>query len=99
MTMLEKDLEKKLVDGIKARGGLCLKWVSPGSRGVPDRILLLPGGRIAFAEMKRPKGARVDPLQKYWKRILTGLGFRVFTIFTEEELHSVLFALDWEVTP
>ncbi len=90
MTMLEKDLEKKLVDGIKARGGLCLKWVSPGNRGVPDRILLLPGGKIAFAEMKKPKGARVDPLQKYLKKILTGLGFKVYTIFTEEDLSNAL---------
>jgi len=90
MTMLEKDLEKKLVDGIKARGGMSLKWVSPGNRGVPDRILLLPGGRIAFAEMKRPKGGRVDPLQKYWKKILTGLGFTVYTIFTEEDLSKAL---------
>ena len=88
--MLEKDLEAKLVKGVKARGGLCMKWVCPGNRGVPDRIVLLPGGQIAFVEMKRPTGSRVDPLQKYWKRILTEMGFRVYTIFTEDELTKLL---------
>lgn len=90
MIPLEKDLEAVLVHRIRALGGQCLKWVSPGTRGVPDRILLLPGGRIAFVEMKRPAGSRVDPLQKYWSQALANLGFLVYTIRTEAELRRVL---------
>lgn len=97
MTQLEKELEKKLVDAIKAAGGLCLKWISPGTTGLPDRIIMLPGARVAFAELKRPKGSKVGPLQKYWQRILTRLGFRHYYIFTEAELRATL--IDLEAAP
>lgn len=94
--MLEKDLEAKLVKEVKAMGGMCLKWVCPGNRGVPDRIALLPGGRVVFIEMKRPKGSRIDPLQAYWSRVLTGLGFTTYTISTPEELRSAMRAFKEE---
>lgn len=94
--MLEKDLEAKLVREVKAMGGMCLKWVCPGNRGVPDRIALLPGGRIRFIEMKRPKGSRIDPLQKYWSRVLSKLGFKTYTIFTPEELEQAIKAFKEE---
>ena len=60
MTELERDIERALVSMVKRRGGLCLKWVCPGFAGVPDRIILLPGARVIFAEIKRPKGGRVS---------------------------------------
>ena len=94
--MLEKDLEAKLVREVKAMGGMCLKWVCPGNRGVPDRIALLPGGRVVFIEMKRPKGSRVDPLQAYWGRVLTGLGFKTYIISTPEELRIAIKAFKEE---
>ena len=84
--MLEKDIEAKLVKMVKQTGGLCLKWVCPGWSGVPDRIVLLPGGRVIFVEMKRPKGGRLSKLQQKWGRILTGLGFLWFVIWNEEDL-------------
>lgn len=90
MTKLEKEIEKKLVAAIKDLGGLCLKWICPGFTGVPDRIILLPGGRIAFAELKRPKGSKVAPLQKYWRRVLLGLGFRHYMIYTEDDVKKVI---------
>lgn len=93
MTMLEKELEAKLVCSVRARGGLCLKWVCPGTAGVPDRIILLPGGRIAFAELKRPEGARVAPLQKYWRRVLTDLGFRHYMIHSEDDIGAAMIDL------
>lgn len=93
MIMLEKELEKKLRDSIKARGGFCLKLVCPGASGVPDRLILLPRGRVAFAELKRPKGSRVAPLQVWWRQTLTRLGFRVFTIFTLDDLAVALCEL------
>lgn len=94
MTILEKELEAKLVQAIKARGGFALKWTSPGTTGLPDRIVLLPGARIAFVEMKRPKGSRVGKLQEYWGRVLTCLGFKHYTLYTSHDLHTMLVELD-----
>ena len=41
--MLEREIEKKLVDGVRKLGGRAYKFVSPGNDGVPDRIVVLPG--------------------------------------------------------
>ena len=87
---LEKEIERKLkvlVEG-KLRG-LCLKWVCPGWSGVPDRILLLPGGRVQFAELKRPKGGVVSSLQTWWKRRLEGLGFTVWHVYTVDDIKRI----------
>ena len=54
MSLLEKDIERHLREGIKSLGGWCLKFVSPGFTGVPDRIVLMPGGKLCFVELKRP---------------------------------------------
>lgn len=86
MTQLEKEIEQKLVKTVKAHGGYCLKWVCPGWSGVPDRIILLPGARVIFCEVKRPKGGRLSALQKKWREWLTALGFEHFTLWTLEEL-------------
>ena len=75
--MLEKEIEKKLKDKVKEMGGLCLKWESPGYTGVPDRMILLPGGRIYFVELKAP-GKKERPRQRYVQAILQRLGFTVF---------------------
>lgn len=52
--MLESKIEKALVARVKALGGKCEKFTSPGRRAVPDRIVLLPGGRVVFVELKAP---------------------------------------------
>lgn len=84
---LEKEIEQKLKVMVEGKlGGLCLKWVCPGWRGVPDRILLFPGGRVHFVELKRPKGGKVDALQSWWRRKLEGLGFTVWHIYNTEQL-------------
>ena len=52
--LLEKKIEQKLVREVKKKGGIAPKWVSPGFAGIPDRIVLLPKGKIAFVEVKAP---------------------------------------------
>lgn len=61
--MLEKDIEKIMVSGVKKLGGRAYKWVSPGNDGVPDRIVILPGMRPVFVELKTEKG-QLSALQK-----------------------------------
>ena len=90
--MRERQIERALVQAVKARGGMCPKWVSPGLDGVPDRIILLPGGRIAFAELKAPRRP-LRPLQRRRKAQLEALGFRVYVIDNQEQIGGVLDAL------
>lgn len=87
MTPLEKDIEQKLRVMVERHGGLCLKWVCPGWAGVPDRIVLLPGGRVVFVELKRPKGGQLSKLQLWWADKLRQLGFEWWAIWSEYELH------------
>ncbi len=87
--MREKDIENKLVQATKNMGGIAPKLISPGFDGMPDRLLLLPGGRIAFAELKAP-GKAPRPLQEVRIRQLRGLGFRVYVIDNTEQIGGVL---------
>ena len=87
--MREKNIESKLAAEVRRRGGLAPKFVSPGLDGVPDRLILLPGGRAAFAELKAP-GKTLRPLQAVRKRQLEALGFRVYVIDSIEQIGGVL---------
>lgn len=83
--MRETAIERRLVQEVERMGGRALKWVSPGNRGVPDRIVVLPGGRVVFVELKRP-GGRLAPLQRRWAKVLTGMGHKVYKIESIEEV-------------
>jgi len=87
--MQESDLERKLKVNVEAAGGQCHKWVSPGKRGVPDRICLFPEGRLAFVEMKAP-GKKLRPLQRKRKKELELLGFNVFAIDSTEGIQAFI---------
>ena len=90
---LEKDVEKKLREMVEKLGGKCLKWVCPGWSGVPDRILLLPGGKVFFVETKRPKGSKVAALQKWWRKTLIALGFTVWHVYDTDQIETVRILL------
>lgn len=90
MTDREKVIEASLVKAVTEIGGLCMKWVCPGWSGVPDRIVLLPGGRVCFVELKRPKGGRVSRLQEWWKKNLTGYGFRCVIVKDHEDIEDLV---------
>lgn len=94
MTKLEKDIERALVRKVKERGGQCLKWVCPGQAGVPDRIVLLPGGRIIFVEIKRPTGGILSKLQIYWAKKLKGLGFAWWSVWDDKDLEILMQSID-----
>ena len=87
--MREKTIEGKLVKAVKIMGGLAPKFVSPGLDGVPDRLVLLPGGKIAFIELKAP-GNELRPLQVRRKRQLESLGFLVYRIDRPEQIGEIL---------
>ena len=87
--MTEEYIEQKLVKAVKKRGGMALKFVSPGLDGVPDRIVLLPMGRMAFVELKAP-GKKMRPLQVRRKRQLEGLGFLVYCVDRVEQIGGML---------
>ena len=75
--MLEKTIETYLCERAKALGGKAWKWTSPGSSGVPDRMVTLPGARIVFVETKAP-GKKSRPLQRKVQADLRRLGFAVY---------------------
>jgi hypothetical protein len=87
--MLEKSVEQALKKAVRERGGLAPKFVSPGLSGVPDRIVLMPGGRCAFVELKAP-GKHMRPLQLKRKHQLEALGFRVYVIDHPNQIGGVL---------
>ena len=87
--MNEKYIERKLVEAVKKSGGLAPKFTSPGWDGVPDRIILLPSGRIAFAELKAP-GKKPRPLQVRRISQIRKLGFPVFVVDGMEQIEEVL---------
>ena len=87
--MTEKYIEQKLGKAVKKRGGMALKVVSPGLDVVPDRIVLLPMGRMAFVELKAP-GKKMRPLQVRRKRQLEALGFLVYCVDRVEQIGGVL---------
>lgn len=87
--MREKDIEHKLVTETVRRRGVALKFVSPGCIGVPDRIVMLPGGKMGFVELKAP-GKKPRPIQVCRITQLRRLGFKVFVIDGVEQIGSVL---------
>jgi len=87
--MREKQIERKLVNAIKAAGGIAPKFVSPGYDGMPDRLLRLQGGRMAFVEVKSP-GEKPRPLQTARHRMLRKLGFKVYVLDAEADIEKIV---------
>nr|WP_270471885.1 VRR-NUC domain-containing protein [Hungatella hathewayi] len=87
--LLEKDIEKILVNEVKKLGGRAYKWVSPGNDGVPDRIVILPGMRPVFVELKTEKG-QLSALQKVQIKRLQELGQEVEVLYGLQQVRDFL---------
>ena len=83
--MLEKTIELKFVREVKKLGGIALKLVCPGFIGMPDRLVLMPGGKLFFAEIKAP-GKRARPAQLKRHEMLKKLGFKVYVVDSMEAM-------------
>lgn len=94
--MREKQIEQKLVKEVRAAGGIAPKFTSPGFGGMPDRIVLFPGGRLAFVEVKR-RGKKPQPLQQARHGMLRRLGFKVYILDDGEQIPEVLKQMGGDV--
>jgi len=86
----EKEIESYLVSRITDLGGMCPKWTSPGTKSVPDRIVFMPEGLVVFVELKRERGGRISPMQKWREKQLSSLGQKVFFIHTREQVDMLV---------
>ncbi len=87
--MRERTIEQQLVKAVKAKGGMCPKFTSPGMDGMPDRLVLLPQGRIAFVEVKAP-GKKPRSLQLHRHKELRQLGFKVYVLDQPGQIGGIL---------
>lgn len=85
----EKQIEARFRKKVKAAGGIALKFVSPGYRGVPDRLVFMPRGRIYLVELKAP-GKKPSKLQLKVKAMLEGLGFKYYVIDSYEAVEAFI---------
>lgn len=90
--MIESQVERYLHSKVTANYGMCLKFVSPGTVGVPDRIVI-HRGRILFVELKRP-GEKPRPLQKVRARQMRAAGAMVYCISTTEQVDQFVNELN-----
>ena len=90
--MRENIIEQKLTTKVKAMGGMAIKFTSPGMDGLPDRLIVLPGGKVTFVEVKAP-GEKMRPLQVWRKKQLEALGFLVYCIDDVDQIGGMLYEI------
>ena len=87
--MLEKEIELQLVSSVKKKGGRAVKFTSPGFDGMPDRLVLLPGGKCGFVEVKAP-GKKPRALQRVRHEMLKAWGFKVYVLDAKEQIEEII---------
>jgi len=98
MLTIEKDVESRLVKQAEKHGGICLKYPTIHTEGIPDRILLMPMGKVCFVELKRPKGGKLSEIQKYQIEKLRAIGIRVEVVKNYAEVDRLIRDLSEEPT-
>lgn len=94
--MREKNIEEWLTKQVEGMGGMALKFVSPGSPGVPDRICIFPGGKIYFVELKKESG-RMSDIQKWQRARFEGMGCRFYVVHGMKEAKEFVRGLEDEI--
>ena len=87
--MLEREIEQRLIREVRKAGGIAPKFTSPGNAGMPDRLIILPGGKVSFVELKRP-GQKPRPLQQRQIARLTQLGCTVHVIDHPNQIKELI---------
>jgi hypothetical protein len=87
--MRESTVERSLVRRVAGYGGMALKWKNPWVSGVPDRVVMLPGGRAYFVELKAPGGVQT-PLQRKMAKNMAALGHWVPVLDSPEAVDAWL---------
>ena len=87
--MIEAEIEKEFVKFVQLKGGIAIKLVSPSMNGLPDRLVLMPGGHCFFAEIKAP-GEKMRPLQVKRAEQIKNLGFEVFCIDSIDKIQRLI---------
>ena len=98
MQTLEKEVESYLVREAVKHGFLAVKFIPDQKKGMPDRLILLPQGRVVWVELKRPKGGRLSPMQKYQHQKLESLGHEVYVVATRAEVDALLQKIEKATT-
>jgi Holliday junction resolvase len=86
----ESVIERELVARVKAAGGFCLKVTVLGRRGFPDRLVILPGGKVCLVELKRPRGSRISIHQGEYIKLLMALNVDCFIVKNAEDIARLL---------
>lgn len=92
--MREAKVEQHLVESVEARGGMCPKFVDPGRRGAPDRLVLLPNHPTYYVELKRPKFGTLEPHQVRYHDRIRAAGQLVYVLWSIEDVDEFLATLD-----
>ena len=88
-SLRERDIERRLVSEARERGGMAVKLASPGIDGLPDRVVLMPDGKMAFVELKAP-GRKPRPVQRVRIRQLVAMGYGVYVVDSVGQIGEVL---------
>jgi hypothetical protein len=88
--MREEGIESYLRARVVAAGGLCVKLSPAGYAGIPDRLVVLPGGKILFIEVKKPKGGVIERLQYVWRDRLVALGCTHLFVLRREDVDAMM---------
>jgi hypothetical protein len=99
----EATIERHLALQVRRHGGWCVKLVPWAHAGLPDRMVLLPGMRLAFVELKRPAGGKLRPAQRLVRQRLETLGWTYHLLRTKQQVDDLINRLtgdtDHEVDP
>jgi hypothetical protein len=90
MATKEASIEDYLKSRTEELGGVCIKLSPVGLRGVPDRLIVLPGPRVLFVELKRPRGGVISVLQHWWRDRLVRLGCEHHFAKTRAEIDALI---------